>query len=195
MFTRVRRTQKYLGNQYYLHQRAQTNLSETGSSGGPVTGTPPDFKASLKQEWYKTSSSVPIHHKVQTLDFFFKSEVTKWLKPVWTKHFLFRMLSHSVSSDESKPSPALDGKEDKSSFRFNLGQDGERTVKHAVQNPFVYIAPKRVLREKTVTCFRWFTICLPSSSPRFILEPTGSLFKEHYANIATPRVCQDGICL
>lgn len=61
------------------------------------------------------------------------------------------MPSNSISSDERKPSPALDGKEDKSSFIFNLGQEGKRTVKQAFQNQFVYIAPKRVLRQKTLT--------------------------------------------
>ena len=106
------------------------------------------------------------------------------------------MLSNSISSDESKPSAALDRKEGKNSFRFNLSQDGERTVKQAFQNQLVYIIPKKELSQKNLTYIRCFMSYLPSSRPCIILEQTGSLlFKEHYTNVWTLRTWEDRVCV
>lgn len=53
------------------------------------------------------------------------------------------MLSKSISSD-SKPSPALDRQKGKHSSRFYLSQEGETTVKQALQDQSVHHPGEKV---------------------------------------------------
>lgn len=106
------------------------------------------------------------------------------------------MLSDSISSEKSKPLLALDGKEDKNSFGFNLSQDRERTVKQAFPNQSVYITPKKELSQKNLMCIRCFKSSLPSSRRSIILAQTGSfLFKEHYTSISSVMKHHDRVFL
>lgn len=107
------------------------------------------------------------------------------------------MLSNSMSSMQSRPSPVLSEKDDKNSFRFNLKPRWWENSKISFSKSVcVYHSKERVKPEEPDLYQLFHELSALSSRPCIILEEIGPLlFKEHYTNVWTLRKCHDRVCL
>lgn len=107
------------------------------------------------------------------------------------------MMSNSMSSDKSRPSPVLSGKDDKNSFRFNLTPRWGGNCKISFsQSVCVYHFKARVEPKEPDLHQLFHELSALSSRLCIILGETGSLlFKEHYTNVWTIRKHQDRVFL
>lgn len=105
-------------------------------------------------------------------------------------------MSSSMSSDKSRPSPALIGKDDKNSFRFNLKPRWWESCKISFSKSVCVYHSKERIKPKEPGLHQLFhELSALSSRPCIILGETGSLLsKEHYTHVWTLRKCQDRVC-
>lgn len=105
-------------------------------------------------------------------------------------------MSNFLSSDKTRPSPVLSGKDVKNSFRFNLKPRWWQNCKRSFSKSVCVYHSKERVKPKNLTCSSCFMSSPPSPADCNILGESGSLlFKERCTHVWTLRKHQDRVCL